>query len=63
LLTIISSDFHMERAQLIFNEILRDYTIQYINVSSDFLNSAQRSKLIEHERKAIQTITQRGLLY
>ena len=63
LLTVITSDFHMERVQLIFNEILRDYTIQYIKVSSDFLNSVQRTKLIEHERKAIQIITQRGLLY
>ena len=63
LLTIITSDFHLERVQLIFNEVLRDFTIQYKAVHSDFLDAVQRTKLIEHERKAIQRIIQNGLYY
>ena len=61
LITIITSDFHLERAKLIFNEVLKDYTFQCIGVSSDFLDPEERARLIAHERSAMQNIIQYGL--
>jgi uncharacterized SAM-binding protein YcdF (DUF218 family) len=63
IITVITSDFHLERVQLIFNEVLKDFSFQCIGVSSSFLDSEQRAKLMLHERGAIDRIIQNGLYF
>ena len=61
-LIIITSDFHLERVQLIFNEILKGYNFEYLGVK----NVASRidlDKAVEHEKIAIKKIKDNGLYY
>lgn len=61
-LTIITSDYHLNRVKLIFNQILEDYKMQFIGVDSELEKSIYDS-LIEHEKKSIQAIRINGLYY
>ena len=61
-LKIISSDFHIARVRLIFEEILKDFNCSFIG-APDNLEETQLQALIEHEKKAIATITKNGLYY
>ena len=61
-LTIISSDYHLERVKLIFNEVLEAFKLNYIGVKSD-LEEKQLTQLLAHERKAIEQILKNGLYY
>lgn len=61
-LTIITSDYHLNRVKLIFNEILEKHVINYVGVKSNF-HKNDFDKLVEHEKKAIQTIVKNGLYY
>jgi uncharacterized SAM-binding protein YcdF (DUF218 family) len=60
--TIITSDYHLKRVQLIFNEILNHYKMKFIGVTSN-LESKKLNTLIEHESKAIKSIKKNGLYY
>ena len=61
-LTIITSDYHQERVQLIFNEILEGFHVSCTGVPSQ-LDKDQLQRLIKHERKAINLIIKNGLYY
>lgn len=61
-LTIITSDYHVDRVRLIFQEILADYSLSFVGATAD-LSPEQRKQLAEHEQKAIQAIQKNGLYY
>ncbi len=61
-LTIITSDFHLERVQLIFKEILDEFSINYLGVKN-MLSKKNLEKVIKHEKNAIKTIEEKGLYY
>ena len=61
-LKIITSDFHVERVRLIFNEILKGFSCSFIGTSSN-LEKEQLRPLIEHEKKAVKLIIENGLYY
>lgn len=61
-LTIITSDYHLERVKLVFNEILKNYKIKFIGVKSNF-ETEKYNALIKHEEKAIEGIIKNGLYY
>ncbi len=60
--TVITSDYHVERVKLIFEEILSGYEISCIGVKSD-LDIEAFTLLEKHEKKAIQSILDNGLYY
>ncbi|MEX0315942.1 MAG: YdcF family protein [Allomuricauda sp.] len=62
LLTIITSDYHVERVKLIFGEILDGYVMKFIGAISN-LEDKEYEVLLSHEKKAIATIQQNGLYY
>jgi uncharacterized SAM-binding protein YcdF (DUF218 family) len=62
-ISIITSDFHLDRVRLIFNEILKGFEIQFIGVKSGFLNKEELNSLTSHEQTAIQSIIRNGLYY
>ena len=61
-LTIITSDYHLKRVQLIFNTILEGYTMEFIGVKNN-LNKEEQNALIQHEENAINSILKNGLYY
>lgn len=61
-LTIITSDYHLNRVKIIFNKILENYTMDFIGVESD-LDQEKYNALIQHEKNAINAIEQNGLYY
>ena len=61
-LIVITSDYHLERARLIFNEILDKYEMNFVGVESN-MEEEKLHQLIEHEKKAINSIKQNGLYY
>ena len=61
-ITVISSDYHIERVKLIFNEILEEFQLKYIGVKSP-LSKKELHSLVLHEQKAIKSIKKSGLYY
>ncbi|MCK0114629.1 YdcF family protein [Gelidibacter sp. F63206] len=61
-LTIITSDYHVDRVKLIFNEILETYTMDFIGVKSN-LDTDVFEALDQHEKSAIEAIIKNGLYY
>ena len=61
-LVIITSNFHLERVQLIFNEILKKVVVNYIGVKNK-MSKKELEKAIEHEKNAIKRIKNNGLFY
>ncbi|MDD7913579.1 YdcF family protein [Polaribacter ponticola] len=61
-LRIITSDYHLERVKLIFNEILSDYKMKFVGLKSN-LTKEEHTALINHEHKAIEGIIKNGLYY
>lgn len=61
-LTVITSDFHLDRIKLIFTEILKDYPCSFIGVRSD-LNQDELNRLVKHEQQSIACILRNGLIY
>lgn len=61
-LTVITSQFHVERVELIFNEILANYEIHFKGVVSG-LKTKEIAALKQHEKQAIAKIKQNGLYY
>jgi uncharacterized SAM-binding protein YcdF (DUF218 family) len=61
-LVIISSDFHLDRVRLVFDEILEEFSKEFIGVRHNF-PAIFVDKLVEHEKKAIDKIVKAGLKY
>ncbi len=61
-LTIITSDYHVDRVRLIFEEILNGYEMSFIGAKSN-LDKEALTLLENHEKKAIQSIIDNGLYY
>ncbi|MEP1489670.1 MAG: YdcF family protein [Algibacter sp.] len=61
-LTIITSDYHLNRVKLIFTEILKNYTMDFIGIESN-LNKEKFQEYMQHETTAINSIIQNGLYY
>lgn len=61
-LTIITSDYHLNRVKIIFNKILENYTMDFIGVKSN-LNQEEYNACMQHEIIAINSILQNGLYY
>ena len=61
-LTVITSDYHLERVILIFKEILKDYEINFVGVKCK-LGKKELDLLLIHEKEAIESILKNGLYY
>ncbi len=61
-LIIITSDYHLNRVKLIFNEILKDFKMDFVGVESN-LGQEEYETAVNHENKAIASILQNGLYY
>ncbi len=61
-LTVITSDYHLERVTLIFKEILKNYKITFVGVESN-LDKKKLDSLLMHEKEAIKSILKNGLYY
>ena len=59
---VITSDYHVERVKLIFDEILGFDQMEYVGVKHD-ISEEEMEKLLEHEKKAINAILSKGLYY
>lgn len=59
---IITSDYHIERVKLIFEEILAAYKLEFVGVESN-IDKEQFQLLVKHEKKRIHTIKENGLYY
>ncbi len=61
-LTIVTSDYHLERVKLIFNEVLKIYKKKFVGVKTN-LEKEKYYALIKHEKNAIEGILKNGLYY
>lgn len=55
-LEVITSDFHGERARLLFDRVRCELSVRFRLASSDHLDRGSIDALIEHERTAIQRL-------
>lgn len=62
IITVITSDYHLKRVELIFKQILKMYNINFVGVISD-LPKNEFDTLLKHETKSIQNIIENGLYY
>ena len=61
-ITIITTEYHFKRVQLIFDEILSDFEKTYLNVPNNMsIKSLQKFQV--HESKAVEGILRNGLYY
>ena len=60
--TIMTSDYHLERVKLIFNKILRDYSLKFIGATSN-LNKTEYDALMQYKKKRVKSIKENGLYY
>lgn len=61
-LKIITSDYRLNRVKIIFNKILENYIVNFVGVESN-MNQEEYNTLLQHEKKAINSIVQNGLYY
>lgn len=61
-LTVITSNYHLNRVKLIFNEILAGYSMKFVGVDSN-LPQEEFENAVQHETKAIEAILKNGLYY
>ncbi|MEO9803522.1 MAG: YdcF family protein [Reichenbachiella sp.] len=61
-ITVITSDYHLDRARLIFDEILIHPNLMYVGTTSK-LSQSELDSLKKHEIKAINQIKKNGLYY
>lgn len=59
---VITSDYHLERVKLIFTEILKNYSLKFIGVTSN-LSKLEYNDLVKHENKRVQAIKENGVYY
>lgn len=61
-LIIITSSYHLERAKLVFKEILENDNIEFVGVEYN-LEKEKFDLLAQHEKKAMNSILEKGLYY
>lgn len=61
-LTVITSNYHLSRVKLIFNEIIAGYSMEFVGVDSN-LPLEEYENAVLHETKAIDAILKNGLYY
>lgn len=61
-LLIVTSDFHMERAQRIFTEILSEMPITF-RAAANCLDAKALAEVRKHEEEALKKIQEKGLYY
>lgn len=61
-LLVITSDFHLKRAKLIFDQIFDQYILSYKTAASQ-LSEDELTHRINHERQAVAWIEKNGLQY
>ena len=61
-ITIITTEYHLKRVQLIFDEILSDFEKKYLT-SSNNMSIKSLQKFQKHESKAIEGILKNGLYF
>lgn len=61
-LTIITSDYHLDRVKLIFEDLLKSFELDFIGVKS-CLKKETYNALVNHEKKEILSILEKGLYY
>jgi vancomycin permeability regulator SanA len=59
---IITTNYHLKRVQLIFNEILSEFEKTYLGVSNN-MSAKSLIKFEKHEAKAVEGILRDGLYY
>lgn len=59
-LKVITSSYHMKRVKLIFQDVLKKYSIYYKVAECD-LDKNLLQQLIDHEQKAIRAIIENGV--
>jgi len=59
---IITSEYHLERVKIIFDQILSKIQKEYYSVKNEF-SGDEVAGLIEHEKKAINEILKNGLYF
>lgn len=59
---IVTSDFHLERVELIFEEVLKGYKLAFLPAKSS-LSKSQFLEKVDHEKKAVASILENGLYY
>ncbi|WP_053004169.1 YdcF family protein [Flavobacterium sp. ABG] len=59
---VITSDYHVERVKLIFDEILGFDNVEYAGVVHA-ISDTEKERLVIHEKKAINGILSKGLYY
>jgi uncharacterized SAM-binding protein YcdF (DUF218 family) len=52
-IVLVTSEFHMKRAKLVFNHVLPDIHFEYAEAKTD-VTDVEFERLIEHEKKAIK---------
>ena len=60
--TLITSDFHLQRAEIIFSEILEEYNFSFIGANAP-LSAEEFAIYTAHEKKAVSIIQKKGLYY
>jgi uncharacterized SAM-binding protein YcdF (DUF218 family) len=60
--TIITTHYHLKRVQLIFDEILSEFEITYLDVPNN-MSAKSLLKFEKHEAKAVESILRKGLYY
>jgi len=61
-MTIITSDFHMPRAKLIFQHVLAGHSLDFVAAVSQ-LTDQEHERIISHENQAIDKIKKNGLYF
>ena len=62
LVKVITSDFHLERVKIIFDQILTGFTKEYLGVIHQ-MPTEEKERLIQHEKRAIDEIRKNGLYF
>ena len=62
LVKVITSDFHLERVQLIFDHIITNFTKEYFGVTHQ-MPIEEKQRLIQHEKRAIDEIRKNGIYF
>jgi uncharacterized SAM-binding protein YcdF (DUF218 family) len=61
-LTVITSDFHIERVNLIFLQILTEASMTFVGVESSLPEDVLK-EIVAHEKVAIASLVRNGLSY
>lgn len=59
---VVTSDYHIERSELIFNALLPDLTIEMVSVPAP-ISDEERAQLEQHEQHAITALKKQGGIF